>query len=243
MSIAAVIKEIISVKAFFSNSKVSCDVVGLQRSFADGVLQKLKQLKVFNVSDGSQVYEALDGEPFGADQTERIKEAVNALLQKGASAPPATTKGSSQHAMGDVKQTLKHWWNYFLQDEIEYMKDNDNSFHSKMTLFVERSMSFGCTKPTEETLKWGLAMLLLCHYRQVPKPREIYDKLQDFKRAFVAEAKPFFLDHLEEFPEMPEHLPRPIFTHAYKQWTPVCSHFAGINTVADSIPLRSNSSF
>ena len=241
MSIAAVIKEIISVKAFFSNSKVSCDVVGLQRSFADGVLQKLKQLKVFNVSDGSQVYEALDGEPFGADQTERIKEAVNALLQKGASAPPATTKGSSQHARCDVKQTLKHWWNYFLQDEIEYMKDNDNSFHSKMTLFVERSMSFGCTKPTEETLKWGLAMLLLCHYRQVPKPREIYDKLQDFKRAFVAEAKPFFLDHLEEFPEMPEHLPRPIFTHAYKQWTPVCSHFAGINTVADSIPLRSNS--
>ena len=87
MSIAAVIKEIISVKTFFSNSKVSCDVVGLQRSFADGVLQKLKQLKVFNVSDGSQVYEALDGEPFGADQTERIKEAVNALLQKGASAP------------------------------------------------------------------------------------------------------------------------------------------------------------
>ena len=84
-----------------------------------------------------------------------------------------------------------HWWNFFLQDEIECMKDNDNSFHSKMTLFVERSMSFGCTKPTEETLKWGLAMLLLCHYRQVPKPREIYDKLQDFKRAFVAEAKPF----------------------------------------------------
>ena len=63
MSIAAVIKEIISVKAFFSNSKVSCDVVGLQRSFADGVLQKLKQLRVFNVSDGSHVYEALDGEP------------------------------------------------------------------------------------------------------------------------------------------------------------------------------------
>ena len=88
MSIAAVIKKIISVTTFFSNSKISGDVVGLQRSFADGVLQKLKQLKVFSVSDGSQVYEALGGEPFGAVQTERIKEAVNALLQKGASPPP-----------------------------------------------------------------------------------------------------------------------------------------------------------
>ena len=241
MSIAAVIKEINSVTSFFGNSKIAGDVIGLQRSFADGVLNKLKQLKVFSVSDGSQVYEALAGDPFGDVQTERIKEAVNALLQKGASTPPETTKGSSQHARCDVKQTLKHWWNYFLQDEIDYMKSADNSFHSKMTLFVERSMTIGCTKPTEETLKWGLAMLLLCHYRQVPKPRDIYDKLQDFKRAFVAEARPFFFDHLEEFPAMPEHLPGPIFAHAYKQWTPVCIQFAGINTVADSIPLRSNS--
>ena len=80
MSIAVVIKEINSVTSFFGNSKIAGDVIGLQRSFADGVLNKIKQLKAFSVSDGSQVYEALAGDPFGDVQTERIKEAVNALL-------------------------------------------------------------------------------------------------------------------------------------------------------------------
>ena len=71
--------------------------------------------------------------------------------------------------------------------------------------------------------------------------RDIYDELQELKRVFAAEAKAFSLDLLEEFPELPEDLPSDIVEQAYKKWAPVCTRFAGINTVADAIPLRGNS--
>ena len=81
-------------------------------------------------------------------------------------------------------------------------------------------------------------MLLLCHYRQVPKPQEIYEKLQDLKKSWSCEATAWYLDHIEEFPDMPVHLPRQIFEQAYAKEQPVTAKFAGINTVAESIPLR-----
>ena len=240
MSIASVLKEIHSVSIFFQSSASSSDVVGLQRSFADGILQKLKLLKALGPSEGSQLYEALKSEPFGAEHTTRIKEAINAMLHKNASSPPPKTSGKAGKP-DDDKQFLKHWWNYFLQDEMDYLLDKANSWQSKMVLLVERGMSVGCTAHNEETLRWALAMLILCHYTQVPTARDLYDKIQDLKRVFVAEAKPWFLNHLEEFPEVPVDLPSDIFEHAYKKWKPVSIRFAGINTVADAIPLRGNS--
>ena len=240
MSIALVLKEIHSVSIFFQSSASPSDAVGLQRSFADGLLQKLKLLKALGPSEGSQLYEALKSEPFGAEHTTRIKEAINAMLHKNASSPPPKTSGKAGKP-DDDKQFLKHWWNYFLQDEMDYLLDKANSWQSKMVLLVERGMSVGCTTHNEETLRWALAMLILCHYTQIPTARDIYDKLQELKRVFAAEAESFFLERLEQFPELPEHLHPAIFEQAYKKWTPVCARFAGINTVADAIPLRGNS--
>ena len=110
-----------------------------------------------------------------------------------------------------------------------------------MVLLVERGMSVGCTTHNEETLRWALAMLVLCHYTNVPTARDLYDKIQDLKRVWVSEAKDFFLDRAQVFPESPDDLPSEIFEQAYKKWKPVSIRFAGINTVADAIPLRGNS--
>jgi len=61
------------------------------------------------------------------------------------------------------------------------------------------------------------------------------------KKAWVSEAKAFYLDHVQDFPEMPKHLPKRMYEHAYPAANHVCVTLLGINTIADSIPLRSNS--
>ena len=239
MSITAVLKEIASVERFFESRDDSGDVSGLQKSFADSVLNKLKQIKDFGACDGAQVYAALKGAQFGATQTQRIRDSVDALLEKNAAASASAAPSAGKQGGGGGKQLLKCWWNYFTQAELDFLK-GCNSINAKMTCMVERAMAVGCTKPEEDTYRWCMAMLLLCHYQHVPTPKEIYAKIQDLKKAWLCEAKPFFLDHIEEFPEMPEHLPPKVFKHAYPEAGPVSVKFAGINTVAESVPLRKN---
>ena len=169
-------------------------------------LNKLKQIKDFGACDGAQVYAALKGAQFGATQTQRIRDSVDALLEKNAAASASAAPSAGKQGGGGGKQLLKCWWNYFTQAELDFLK-GCNSINAKMTCMVERAMAVGCTKPEEDTYRWCVAMLLLCHYQHVPTPKEIYAKIQDLKKAWLCEAKPFFLDHIEEFPEMPEHLP------------------------------------
>ena len=110
MAIAAILREIASVGSFFASRDMSGDVSGLQKSFADGVLNKLKLIKDFGASEGAQVYEALKGCQFGESQTQRIRDAIDAMLQKHATAPTAT-KGAGNQGGGSSKQLLKCWWN------------------------------------------------------------------------------------------------------------------------------------
>lgn len=237
MSLTAVLKEIASVSAFFASRDDTKDVGGLQKSFADSVLNKLKLVQNFGPSDGAQLHEALKQNQFGQSQTQRIKDSIDALVQKNASEAPVA---NNSNRVEGPKQLLKNWWNYFTQDQIDFLYAN-NSFTAKMTMMVERGMSVGCVRPKEDTYKWCLAMLLICHYKTVPAPRVVYDKLQDLKQSWVSEAKAFYLDHLQEFPETPEHLPKKIYEQAYPEAQPVCLTLQGVNTIADSIPLRSNS--
>ena len=60
MSLNHVLKEIYSVTAFFqSHGEAEGDASVLQKSFADGVLNKLKIVKDFGPGDGAQLHEAL----------------------------------------------------------------------------------------------------------------------------------------------------------------------------------------
>ena len=85
-------------------------------------------------------------------------------------------------------------------------------------------------------------MLLLCHYDDLPDAQLLYDKLQDMKRTWLAETKDFFLERIDAYPEDPQSLPKKIFAEAYSaDDPPITMAMAGINRVAECIPLRSNS--
>ena len=240
MAFAQVIKEINSVRSFFStrDSSTGSDVATLQRSFADGVMKKLSLVQDFGPGEGAQLNELLRGNPFGDTQTQRIADAADALLEKRCNTPSCHASKST----GEMpRQFLKHWWNYCKQSELDFFMDTNKGINQKMTLMVEIAMRIGLTKPTEDSYKWSMAMLLVCHYKEVPSPRTIYDKLQDFKNTWDCEKKAWYFDHIENYPEQPVHLPKQIYEHAYADAEPVMMHFAGINTVASSIPLRRNS--
>lgn len=89
MAFAQVIKEINSVRSFFStrDSSTGSDVATLQRSFADGVMKKLSLVQDFGPGEGAQLNELLRGNPFGDTQTQRIADAADALLEKRCNAP------------------------------------------------------------------------------------------------------------------------------------------------------------
>ena len=234
MALTHVLKEISSVVAFFQSRGDSGggDITSLQKTFADSTLNKLNTIKDFGTGDAAQLFEALKGDPFGESQTKRIRDSIDVMVQSVSEAPTSTSDGP--------KQLLKYWWNYFSQERMDFMC-SDASINAKMTCVVEVGYDVGLTNPKEETYRWMMATLLALHYKQVPSPQEIWSKVQDLKRAWECERKPFYLDHIQEFPELPEHLPDRIYQHAYASAKPVSVKLSGINTIADSVPLRSNS--
>lgn len=239
MAVSMILKEIQSVRQFFA-SRDGKDNNTLQKSFADSVLNKLKLVKDFGPGEGAMLNDALKDSPFGESQTQRIWDAVDRLLEaKAKVTAPSWSVGGSTSAN---KQFLKCWWNYFSKSEFDFLMDPNKSLHGKMTTIVERGNRCGCNNADEQTWKWSMAVLLLCHYKVMPDAQQIYDKLQDFKKVWTCESKAWSLEHILDFPETPSQLPRDIYEAAYdSDDPPVSVKLPGINTIAELIPLRRNS--
>ena len=229
------LKEIAGVRSFFKargTINPSQDPV-LQKSFAESLLSIINGVKPFGPTEGTQVIEALHDCPYGEVQTKRICEYVDSRMQQSIPSPTPTP--------GVHKQVLKHWWNYCTGSDWALLKNPKISFNQKMTTLVERGLSIGCLDPDEQSLRWLLATLLLVHYDEFPGPTVAHKKLQDLKASYAAERKMFLHEQLPRFPENPRELPSHISRDAYGDEWPNTVELHGVNTVAESIPLRSNS--
>ena len=240
---APLLKEIASVKRFVNSrnaSAGSCDP-NLLGNFAKSLIRMINTIATFGAAEGGAVQEALAQSPYGEDGTADILSAIDRRMSTALDA--ATSVGSGKrHNKGDP-QFLMNWWHYLTQLDWSFLQDVKRSFHSKMTRLVERANSFGLTNPDEKTFKWMLALLLILHYVEIPSYKDIYSKLQDLKQCCESEKKDFALEHVVEFPEHPGDLPPAVFKHAYpnEDEQPLSATLPGVKTVADHIPLRSNS--
>ena len=237
--VSLVLKEINGVRNYFrarSDNNPAHDTT-LSKSFADSLMAMINVIKSLGPADATQLMKALNDDPYGEDQSRRLRDHIDTKLQHGHNG----AKLDKIHTAN--KQLLKHWWNYFIAQECEVLRNPKSSFHKKMTIMVERSMSVGCVDPDEQTYKWGLATLLLMHYEDMPSPQEVYRKLQDLKQAFISERKVFLHEQLPQFPEHATDLPEHIFAEAYPgpDDPPTKIVLRGIHQVAAAIPLRSNS--
>ncbi|CAK0837950.1 unnamed protein product, partial [Prorocentrum cordatum] len=203
------------------------------KSFADTLIGMLNNMKCFGPAEATQIIDALRGEPCGEDQTKRMMSIVDSKVAKGSG--PAKPEGSAN------KQLLKEWWSYLTSSDWVVINDPKISLNRKMTTLVERGVAVGCTEPSEQTYKWGLATLLVTHYDAPPEPRKVHSILGDLKVSFKTEKKDFGFDRIMEYPASPSELPPDIVNAAYPgDDQPTKIELKGINAIADKISLRSN---
>ena len=235
--VESLIKEISSVKALLvARSSMHGDGSKVQGAFADALVKKINNLKEISAPDGTALMKLLADQAYGDAGTTKIMNALEAKL----AATGAPVQG--QRAVQFKSQTLKCWWAFQTQDDLDYYKDPKRFIGSKMCRAVFRANSIGCSWPSEDSLKWMLAMILLLQHDDFPSPRECYAKLNELKMTVVSERKHSDVDAPDVYSDSPTDLPPAIFQSAYPEGDePVPVELPGINAVADRIPLRSNS--
>ena len=229
----AILNEVASVKSFFLSRSSDAGNDALAKNFSNALIQQINSCLSLPTVDATLLIDALKDSPYGDVNLKRIIASIDSKVLANSAA--------SKVATASKDQTLKFWWYFCTQGDWDCFKDTKMPFHAKLTKLVERANLLGCTNPDQQAVKWMLSMVLMCHYGDVPAPKEIYEKLQELKHVIVCERKPYPLQQLTEFPDTPAELPEDIFAYAYSDEKPIAMEMAGINSVAEKmIPLRSN---
>ena len=206
----------------------------LAKNFSAALIQHINNVLSLSLAEATEITKALDGTPYDDEAMKKIVAAIDAKVLR----TPCRSKACKDG------HYLQNWWKYCTADEWQHLQDPKKSWQSKMTKIVERANLLGCTEPGEQSIKWMMATLLMCHYHDLPGPKEIYDKLQDLKQVVAVERKIFPVDIQapQVYPDSPADLPDDIKEYAYKaDDQPISSEMPGINTIAKKIPLRANS--
>ena len=232
-----VVREINSVRAFFKAREQLSAGDGdddLRKCFTDAIIKQLNMVSVFSTQDAGHATECLKDSPYGC-HTHRVISAIEAKLKSNQSV-------GSGAASSTANQFLKCWWAVLTQGDWDFIRDKRKSWDAKMTKVVERANLLGVTHPSEQSLKWLLALLLVVCYDELPSYATIFKKLGDLKHCVEAERKGYPLEQLVTYPATPQELSDEIFKYAYSDEQPIFVHLSGINVVAEhNIPLRKNS--
>ena len=227
---SAMIDEVKSAINFFKERSDHPHPATIATSFAANLISRISSSLTLSTKDATDLLSVLKDSPYDDASMVRITAAIDAKL----------VFSTMSHTVKD--QFLKEWWHYLTADDMTFIKDPKHSFHAKMTKIVERANLLGCTHPSQQTLKWMMAMLLMCHYKDIPTSSEVYEKLQDLKQVILCERKPYPLAGLRAYPATPEELPAEVFAYAYADGKPVPVVMPGIASIAEGkIPLRSGS--
>ena len=219
----------------------------LQKSFADAIIKQIEKLRNVTSNDAMPLVNMLkDGRPYGKQMTSKILDALDTALSAQLARPSSDAcKGGTANKSGQTAgQHLREVWHYQTQADWDLYRDKTKFMATKMIRMVERMQSVGLNTPHEQTLKWMLAVLLISHYDDMPKPRAIYEKLLDLKQtAAAAEKRPYALKRFNTYPAKPCELPDDVFALAYPPDgpQPISVELHGIYAVADKIPLRKSS--
>ena len=99
----------------------------------------------------------------------------------------------------------------------------------------------GCTHPHEQTYKYWLTLVLLCHYEVWPMYKTVYSHLQYLKECVVTCRKPWRLPKLATYPHMPHELPPHVYQHIFQHGEPIVLKLERFDVMANHhVPLRSN---
>ena len=72
-------------------------------------------------------------------------------------------------------------FHYTTQGDWDVLKDPRKNFSTKACCLAHRLMLVGCSDPSEQTLKWMLALLMMYSFGELPNAEVRREKLQDLK--------------------------------------------------------------
>ena len=72
-----------------------------------------------------------------------MKAIEDTLSSSTVASPGATSGGGSPAKPGRKPQSLKHWWLYQTQDDLDFYRNPKQFMASKMVRAVKRANSFG----------------------------------------------------------------------------------------------------
>ena len=177
MDVSGIISEIASARAFLATrsgdgaSGHAMDGIGMH--LANQISIQISQLATLSTADATSIANELAGNPYGVEHTKTAQRALDNRLAGSIAATCATSHKPTQH--------LYEFQNYATQSDWDIFRDRDRPLYVKMERAVLRLKKYGCTNPHEQTFKRVLAILLLCHFPELPTHQQIYDYLQDLK--------------------------------------------------------------
>ena len=189
-----IIKEVESVAALLEarTAAGAAPSATLQKSFADAIIKQIERLRNVTSDDAMPLINMLkDGRPYGKQMTSQILDAIDTALsaQLARPSPNACNVAPASKSGQSAGQHLREVWHYQTQADWDLYRDKTKFMSAKMTRMFERMQSVGLNVPHEQTFKWMLAVLLISHYDEMPKPRAIYEKLLELKQTAAAEKK------------------------------------------------------
>ena len=228
-------------KRFFvaRSGQKQCDLSQLVKSFADQLL-KLLNKATLGPGDVPIIMEELkDDNPYG-EYSDVIQTALDKYMLSGDHQDESESANQSA-----TKQILQNWWSYPTADEWAIVLCPNKAVHVKMITFVHRARMLGIVNPDEQTIKWMLALIYKCHYKELPPAKQRFRQLNELKMLFITEqeSRPDMVCPLplRSYPQKACDLPGSIFRAAYPADSkPIdkSDEMTGLAAIAKLIPLR-----
>ena len=203
-------------------------------SLSISMCTSIANLQTFLSADADIVLDALRDNPYG-EFTDSVKSALDTRLAYTAT---RRTKKTSRA----IPQVLKDHSCFMTQSDIAVFQNPKVNIYQKMSVLVARWNRLGVTNPHEQTYRWGLALVILQAYADIPPSAHIFKLVEDCKAIVDAERKQYPHDHLVIYPDNPSGLSEHMSKYAYDaDDQPITLHMHGYADMAiNRMVMRKN---
>ena len=142
-------------------------------------------------------------------------------------------------------QTLKNIFKYLTANDWAVLDDRDRGIGMQVTTVADRLTKLGLFNASEETKRWGVAVLCAVCFTQLPSPKSAYALKTDLTEQIITLAEGrkalYQLPAVIKYPDAPEGLSIDHVMHAYDMGDPpVVREIPRLYNIAMWVPMRSN---
>ena len=141
-------------------------------------------------------------------------------------------------------QSLKNIFKYLTANDWAILDDRDRGIGMQVTTVADRLTKLGLFHASEETKRWGVAVLCAVCFTQLPSPKSAYALRTDLTEQIITLAEGrrglYQLPAVVKYPDAPDGLSTEHYTHAYDASDPPAAReIPRLHNIALWVPMRS----